>query len=88
MAVFLQHICSRVNTQKDVVSSFSALRPFGLLGDLADAQGYGAWHHSDKGSSPLGKWVGKERRKHVRSLGQVGDLWLTWFGSIRVAAPQ
>ena len=26
--------------------------------------------------SPLGKWAGKETRKHVRSAEQVGDSWL------------
>jgi hypothetical protein len=25
---------------------------------------------------PLGKWAGKERRKHVRSAEQVGVVWL------------
>ena len=26
--------------------------------------------------APLGKWVGKERRKHVRLPEQVGAVWL------------
>ena len=26
--------------------------------------------------APLGKWVGKERRKHVRLPEQVGVVWL------------